>query len=129
MKRLAICLIIFIFFIVLLSGFSSARKTLIAGKTYNEDYSETIPGVKVIIECNALLYSSQEIPVYRETISLEDGTYAVFFQNQSEGCAFGSVVRVTATKDSLYGYKIGIVDQQLEELDILILNVPLSPIN
>ncbi len=72
--------------LVLLVGVTSAQ-TLVAGKIYTADFSETIADVSVHVVCNSY---------FLDTISLSDGTYAVRFEEIE--CNESDVVDITASK-------------------------------
>ena len=118
MKRELILGVMVLFLVLALSLVSA--KTLIAGKIYNSDYSETISGASVEVTCNS----------YTETTtSLSDGSYAVTFNETGQNsCNNGSTVEVYAEKGGLYGSKSGVVnDDVVLDWDIAIVNVPLIP--
>lgn len=73
--------------LILSIGIISAQ-TLIAGKIYTSDFSDTIAGadVKVVCDSSVTLY----------TTSLSDGTYAVRFEETE--CNESDVIDVTASK-------------------------------
>lgn len=64
-----------------------SAQTLIAGKIYNSDFSDTISGADVSVFCNGNQIN---------TISLDDGTYAIRFEEDL--CAENDDVEVTASK-------------------------------
>ena len=85
--------------LILSIGFISAN-TLIAGITYNEDFSDTITDVLITVECDSVsLDTSSGNGTY-----LDDGTYAIIF---GINCSLGSTVKVTGTKGTLSGYAEG----------------------
>ena len=103
-------------FLLVSLSFASAA-TLIGGKIYNSDFSETVAGADVQINCND---ESEGVT------SLSDGSYAVIFSE--ELCDNGSNVEVSATKDSLSGFANGTVnDDVADSWDVAVVNVPLIP--
>ncbi|HLC78676.1 MAG TPA: hypothetical protein VJH92_06130 [Candidatus Nanoarchaeia archaeon] len=91
--------------------------TLIAGKIYNADYSSTIAGANVTVNCDGNVQS---------VASLSDGAYSVTYDGSL--CFDGSSLTVSATKDSLYGSNTGIIHNEvMEGWDLAIVNVPLVP--
>ena len=80
-----------------------SAQTLVAGKIYNSDFSETIDGASVYVECN-------NNPLFaKDTTSLGDGTYAVRFNVGL--CNVDDNVKVTATKDNLAGEGNGTISE------------------
>ncbi|GEM_PF-6415429 len=90
-------LISFAIAVILTLGIASAQ-TLVAGKVYNSDYSNVIDGVSVTAQCAGNKLT---------TVSLNDGTYAVRFDNSQ--CTLGNGVSVYASKGSLSGSESGVV--------------------
>ncbi|MFC1682128.1 hypothetical protein ACFL0X_00755 [Nanoarchaeota archaeon] len=122
-------LVVMAFLVLLLAGLASAS-TLVAGKIYNSDYSDTIEEAYVKVSCQ----HGEELNVL-ETISLWDGSYAVTFPERGEGACDGGengngdVVTVYAEKDGHSGQKTGVVNDNVfdESWDLAIVNVPLVP--
>ena len=105
-------------------GFASA-KTLIAGKIYNADYTDTVAGATVEVTCNGNL---------KTTTSLSDGAYAVTYCESLTGCSEdvtcnnGDSLSVYAEKGGLTGTKDGVInDDVIDEWDVAVVNVPLIP--
>jgi len=73
-------------------------QTLIAGKVYDSGYNNFVSGAGVTVTCN-----SHSL----DTHSLDDGTYAVRFEENI--CDLGSSVEVNSGKGSLSGFGTGIV--------------------
>ena len=94
------------------------EQTLIAGKIYNADFSDTIEEASVTIDCSGNIQSST---------SLSDGAYSVTYDG--EACNEGSSLTVSAVKGSLYGSETGIIhDKALAGTwDLAVVNVPLVP--
>jgi hypothetical protein len=94
--------------------------TLIAGKVYNHDFSETISGATVKVTCNG----NEQI-----VTSLSDGAYAVKYPEVGEGsCNNGNTVEVYANKSNLHGSSSGLVyDDVIDSIDVAVVNVPLIP--
>ena len=86
-----------LFLMIFLINVISAQ-TLVAGKIYTSGYSDIVSGADVSITCNSNIL---------DTNSLDDGTYAVRF-NQSE-CGLGNNVEVSASKGDLSGSASGVV--------------------
>lgn len=84
--------------LILSIGFISAN-TLIVGKIYNSDFSDTISDSSITVECNSFSLT---------TTSLSDGAYKVIFDNSSN-CIEGLIVKVTASKGTLNGETTSIV--------------------
>ncbi|GBE20047.1 MAG TPA: hypothetical protein ENG87_04470 [Candidatus Pacearchaeota archaeon] len=98
-----------------------SAKTLIAGKIYNADFSDTIEGAEVTITCQGDVQNAT---------SLDDGAYSVVYNETEEGgCENGASLTVSAVKGELYGSKTGIIhDNAFEgDWDLAIVNVPLVP--
>ena len=73
--------------LVVLSLATISAQTLVAGQIYNSDYSSTLASASIVVTCNSNSLS---------TISLDDGTYAVRFE-ESE-CIENDTASVTVTK-------------------------------
>ena len=86
MKKNQILLLTLPILVLFLISVVSAQ-TLVAGKIYNEDFSDTISEADITVICNG----NQLI-----TISLDDGTYAVRFEELL--CAEDDNVDVTVSK-------------------------------
>ena len=97
-----------------------SAKTIIAGKIYNADYSDTIEGADVTALCNGNIQT---------TISLSDGAYSVTYNETGVGkCDSGDSLIVSAVKGDLYGSQSGIIhDDAFGTWDLAIVNVPLVP--
>ena len=97
--------------------------TIIAGKVYNHDYSQTIANATVEVTCNNNL---------KITSSLNDGSYAVTYCESTcqtdPVCDDGDTLSVYAEKDGLTGSNSGVInDDMVMDIDIGIVNVPLVP--
>ncbi len=91
--------------------------TVVAGKIYNADFSQTISGATVEVTCAA-----GEI---QKTISREDGSYNVVF---AEGQCTTSSVTVNAYFGDLYGAENSQINEDvIGTMDLAIANVPLVP--
>jgi len=98
-----------------------SAKTLIAGKIYNADYSDTIAGADVTITC---IHGSDTN--VQTTTSLGDGAYDVTFYESA--CESGDDLTVSATKGDLYGSKSGVIHEDaFYDWDLAVVNVPLVP--
>jgi len=75
----------------------ASAQTLITGKIYSEGYSDIISGADVTVICGDTI----------STDSLDDGTYAIYFEVGV--CNLESPVQVSATKGDLYGEGTGTV--------------------
>ena len=106
-------------FLISMIGVVSA-KTLIAGKIYNADYSDTISGADVLVTCDGTPHSL--------VTSSSDGTYSVTYDDE-EQCGYGDTLNVYAEKDGLSGYKEGTIHENAfdTDWDLAIVNVPLVP--
>jgi hypothetical protein len=107
-------------FITMTSISAVSAGTLIAGKTYNADFSDVVSGADVEVTCgNETMTDTSE----------SDGTYAVNFDE--EDCTIGDEVTVEATKGDLYGEETGIVlDGATFNVpcnDLAVVNVPMIP--
>jgi hypothetical protein len=69
---------------------SVSANTLVGGKIYNSDFSKVVEGAYVTVQCGI-----QEL----DTMSLNDGAYAVIFD--SDSCHLDSKFSVSASKGSL----------------------------
>jgi hypothetical protein len=90
--------------LVLSSSFTSAT-TLVGGKIYNSDFSEVIEGATVTIDCGSDTKSTESLP---------DGTYAVNFDS-AEGCQEGDKIKISASKEGLFGEETSIIRQSEED--------------
>lgn len=98
-----------------------SAKTLIAGKIYNYDYSDTIAGADVEVTCNGNVQT---------TTSLSDGTYTVTYLETGDfSCNNGNDLSVYAEKDGLSGSRTGTIHDDAfdEDWDLAIVNVPIIP--
>jgi hypothetical protein len=113
-----ISLVIMGLMVVSMLGVVSAS-TLITGQIYNSDYSDVVPGATVTVNCNG----HEDVT----TSMAPDGVYQVRFP--SSECTFGDDLTVSATKDSLYGSKSGVIHDLDGVLgfDLGVVNVPLVP--
>jgi len=106
--------------LVLSMGIASAS-TLIAGKIYNADYSDTIADADVTVTCNGNIQT---------TTSLSDGAYAVTYNETGSGsCDNGNTLNVYASHPN-YGAnsKTGVINNDVfGTWDLAIVNVPLVP--
>lgn len=93
--------------LVVLSLALISAQTLIVGKIYNADYSDTIADADVHVVCS----SSEPL----NTISLNDGTYAVRF-NETE-CNESDVVNVTASKSGFNAKTESVIISECEKGD------------
>jgi hypothetical protein len=90
-------------FLLVLSFAAVTANTLVGGKIYNSDFSETISGADVSVQCGEDTL---------ETESLSDGAYAVTFD--SDTCYSAIKVYVTATKGTLTGKEDSIINNSSE---------------
>jgi hypothetical protein len=103
-----------------------SAETLIAGKIYNADYSDTIAEADVKVTCYHDEGSTPVSPTIRETDSLSDGAYSVTF-NSTE-CDEDDELIVEAKKGDLSGVKTGTIhNNAFGTWDLAIVNVPLVP--
>ncbi|KHO53795.1 MAG: hypothetical protein QT05_C0001G0017 [archaeon GW2011_AR13] len=116
MKKTLMLIVLMLVFSV---GVISA-KTLIAGKIYNADFTDTISGADVMVNCNGNIQTTE---------SLSDGAYSVTFnETGTNACNNGDTLTVSATKGNLYGSETGIIhDNAFGDWDLAIVNVPLVP--
>jgi len=125
----AISFLIIVTMIVSVMGMISADTTVVAGKIYNSDYTQTIEGAKVIVTCGETTASAVN--------SAEDGSYKVQYESV---CDAGDTLIVYAEKDGLTGSKTAKLQTSTEctdsdncliqiysDLDIAVVNVPLVP--
>ncbi len=119
-KQLFSLMILPLLIILTISAISA--KTLITGKIYNADYSDTIADASVTVSCE----HGSETNV-QNTTSVSDGQYDVTFY--SADCDQDDTVTVSAVKGSLYGSKTGIVHDTAfgTDWDLAVVNVPLVP--
>ena len=118
-KNLALALVA----LLALTSIVSAQ-TLIVGKIYNSDFSATISGADVSINCNGEVL---------DTNSISDGTYAVRFNDSL--CAAGDSFSVSASKDTATGSDSGVVNPGTDEdkgivnvaITVPAPNIPVSP--
>ena len=103
--------------VVLFVGAVSA-KTLITGKIYNADYTETISNANVEVTCNGNV---------ENTSSLDDGSYSVTYSEFD--CNSRKDLNIFATTESgLYGSNGGVIhDNAFDKWDLAVVNVPLVP--
>lgn len=98
-----------------------SAETLVAGKIYNSAYTQNISGASVVIACNGVSLA---------TTSLDDGAYAIKF-GDSTGCILGMDVKVTASKDNLYGEGSSKVysseDEETEYVAVSNINIKAKP--
>ncbi len=102
-----------------------SAKTVIAGKIYNADYSDTIGAADVTITCVHGEDTNVQI-----TTSLSDGSYGVYYnENGENACDSGDALTVSAVKGDLYGSKTGVVHENAlpDNWDLAVVNVPLVP--
>ena len=114
-------LMLMILALMVLSIGTVSAQTLIAGKIYNADYSDTIAGATVTVTCNGNV---------QMTTSLSDGAYSVTYNETGDynACNSGDSLTVSAVKDDLYGSKTGIIhDDAFADWDLAVVNVPLVP--
>ena len=83
--------------IILLINIASAQ-TLVAGKVYTSGYDDIVSGATITVTCNSNAL---------DTTSLDDGTYAVRF-DESE-CGLTESVNVNGVKGDLSGSDSGVV--------------------
>ena len=104
---------------------SVSAYTLIAGKIYNADYTDTIAGADVTVTC----VHNGDINIKDGITSLGDGSYSVTYTETGDNaCNNGDLLTVSATKGDLYGSETGIIhDDAFEDWDLAIVNVPLVP--
>ena len=112
------CLVLF------LSMSLVAADTIIGGKIYNADFSETVAGASVEVTCNGNV---------KTTTSLSDGAYSVIYsedpEDESEYCDNGHALSVYASNPD-YGSNTveGIIHNNVVfNIDVGIVNVPLVP--
>ena len=110
--------------VVSLMGFASAY-TLIAGKIYNADFTETIEGADVFVSC-----THDNVTTVMNTTSLADGSYGVQYTESGTGsCDNGDFLIVDASHiDFGFGSSSGeINDDVIGTWDLAVVNVPLVP--
>ena len=116
--------VIILSFMILAIGTVSA-KTIVAGKIYNADYTDTIAGADVTIIC--VHGSDTNVQTFT---SLSDGAYSVYFNEEgANACNSGDLLTVSAVKDGLYGSETGVVHEDAlpNNWDLAVVNVPLVP--
>ena len=120
MKKILSLLVLSLFVLSAIGGVSA--KTLIAGKIYNADYSDTIAGADVIVSC-----ARGSVTNVQNITSESDGQYDVTFSWAE--CHEEDIVTVSAIKDGLYGSKTGVVHDVAfgTDWDLAVVNVPLVP--
>ena len=108
---------------ILSMGLVSA-KTLIAGKIYNADYSDTVAGANVTVMCD-----HGGVVSFANTNSSADGSYGVEFSETGfNACNDGDTLTVYAEKGSLTGMESGVINNNVfGDWDLAIVNVPLVP--
>lgn len=123
MKNAKLMSIIFVLAIVSTLGILNAQ-TLIAGKIYNADFTDTISGASVTVDC-----VHNGVTNTKSTTSVGDGSYSVVYsENNPNACDDGDQLTVSATKDGLYGSESGIINSNVfDTWDLAIVNVPLIP--
>jgi hypothetical protein len=89
---------IFIFIFAIFSINAIDAQTLIAGKIYDSNFSNVIVNASVKVTCRHISLN---------TISLDDGTYAVRFNEGN--CNMGDIVQVVSSKGSLTGSGSGTI--------------------
>jgi len=95
-----------------------SASTLIAGTTYNGDFTATIQGADVLVNCDGN---------ERNATSQTNGEYAVTYIDEDD-CGFGSNLTIEATKGSLYGFVEGdIHEDAYDTWDIAVTNIPMVP--
>ena len=105
MNKLSLLVLSVVF--VLSIGLISAN-TLVGGKIYNSDFSEVISGADVSVQCGETILN---------TLSLNDGSYAVVFNTES--CYRANDVLVNSFKGKLSGKENAIINELLEEKDLI----------
>ena len=119
MKK-AFSLFVLALMLVSVIGMVSAD-TLIAGKIYNSDFTDTVGGADVSVTCQ--LGSSTNT---KTAVSGTDGQYSVVFEDSQ--CNYNYDLTVYASKGDLYGSNSGkITDNAFLDWDLAIVNVPLVP--
>ena len=115
-KNSSFAILSFLAITLLFVGLASAQ-TLISGKIYNADYTQTISGASVNVDCNGHATL---------VVSLADGSYAAEYAE--EECANGDSVSVNAQKGDLQGYASGTVGASTQPgWDLAIVRVALVP--
>lgn len=118
MKKYVIGVFLILTLVFVISVISA--KTLIAGKIYNADYSDTIADAWVNVTCKNTTNSTE---------SVDDGTYSVVFEE--DDCNYGGYIEVFAGKGDLTGWNNGTVsiDKTTLGLDVNVgvVNVALIP--
>jgi hypothetical protein len=104
--------------VVSMIGTVSATNTLINGKIYNSDFSQTVSGATVSVDCNGNI-----LPATSDA----NGAYAVVY-NQTL-CDSGDALTVSASHPSHgVGSLSGVItDNAFMGWDLAIVNVPLVP--
>lgn len=101
--------------------------TLITGKIFNHDYTETVAGATVTVTCA----HGDETSSTQTVTSLSDGAYGVEFLEESgqNTCDSEDSLTVSAYhEDYGYGSKTGIIhDNAVGDWDLAVVNVPLVP--
>ena len=120
MKKTSVIIALLLIFSVGTLGVVSA-KTLIAGKIYNADFSETVSGAYVEINCNSNI---------KNTTSINNGTYSATYNETGLGsCKAEDSLSVYASHPS-YGFNTvsGVIHKNMTETwDVGIVNVNLVP--
>ena len=121
MKKAMLLISLTLVFLFAISAVSA--KTLIAGKIYNADFSETVAGASVTVTCNGNVQTDT---------SESDESYSVTYDEIDIGsgsCDSGDALTVDASHTSYgIGSESGIIhDDLVMTLDIGVVNVPLVP--
>ena len=107
--------------VLLMSISMVSAKTIIAGKIYDSDFSNTVSGADVVIICNGTM---------KTTTSASDGAYSVEYNETGiNKCDSGDVLNVDASHPSYgAGSQSGVIhDDMIMTWDVGIVNVPLVP--
>jgi len=98
-----ISLVTVLLMLILSINFASAN-TLVGGTIYDSNYNHPIKEANIVVWCGSDdLYTN----------SSSDGTYAVIFDTES--CDISSNVKVTSSKDNLYGEVTSIINNSTKE--------------
>jgi len=97
-------LVCLVMFAIILSFALVSANTLVGGKIYNSDFSQTISGASVSVDCGTDSL---------DTTSLGDGAYAVTFD--SDSCYNTHEVQVSASKGNLNGEGTSTINNSTDE--------------
>ncbi len=103
---------------LLFASAGGAGKTLITGLVYNADYSDTIDGASVMVNCSNHI---------KNVFSKSNGKYSVTYEKSE--CGFNDPLMVRAEKNGQIGYKSGNIHENAANVnwDLGVVNVTIVP--